>query len=91
MLCKPLTPLHYCCAIQGYWRSDGDTSRLANLGEGLELWRTKVTRGARIVWEVCPDFDDEQHCWKDMIRIWLITLSHDLYEQVGGSRGEGGE
>lgn len=36
----------------GYWHRDGVSKRLNISEPGLELWRTKITRGARIVWQV---------------------------------------
>ena len=32
--------------------TDGTTKRLATGEPGLELWRTKITKGGRIVWQV---------------------------------------
>ncbi len=37
---------------EGYWRSAGDTDCLSHT-DGLELWRTKLTKAGRIVWQVC--------------------------------------
>jgi hypothetical protein len=36
----------------GTWVRDGVSKRLATGERGLELWRTKVTRGGRIIWQV---------------------------------------
>lgn len=38
---------------QGTWLRDGVSKRLATSEPGLELWRTKVTKGGRIIWQVC--------------------------------------
>lgn len=37
---------------QGTWGRDGTSKRLSTSEPGLELWRTKVTRGGRIIWQV---------------------------------------
>jgi hypothetical protein len=37
---------------QGTWLRDGVSKRLATSEPGLELWRTKVTKGGRIIWQV---------------------------------------
>jgi hypothetical protein len=37
---------------EGCWRTDGDTKKLRTQEPGLELWRTKFTRGGRLVWQV---------------------------------------
>ena len=36
----------------GTWALDGTTKRLITGELGLELWRTKITKGGRIVWQV---------------------------------------
>jgi hypothetical protein len=38
---------------QGTWVRDGVSKRLATGERGLELWRSKVTKGGRIIWQVC--------------------------------------
>ncbi len=30
--------------------------------------------------QVCEDYSHTEKCFKDIIRVWLITLSHDQYE-----------
>jgi hypothetical protein len=36
----------------GTWQSDGTSKRLRIAEPGLELYRTKLTRGGRIIWQV---------------------------------------
>lgn len=36
----------------GTWQSDGISTRLRTGEPGLELWRTKITKGGRIIWQV---------------------------------------
>lgn len=36
----------------GTWQSDGISKRLRTAEPGLELYRTKTTRGGRIIWQV---------------------------------------
>ncbi|KAK9854785.1 hypothetical protein WJX84_000152 [Apatococcus fuscideae] len=67
---------------QGHWHSDRSVKRLFSDDEALrdqELWRCKTTRGGRIVFEVAADFDERSKTWKEMLRLWLITMSHDKY------------
>ncbi|KAK9819698.1 hypothetical protein WJX72_001361 [[Myrmecia] bisecta] len=68
---------------QDFWQTDGTTKALKfeDLSlRALELWRTKLTRGGRIVFEVALDFSETSSTWKEMLRLWVITLSHDRYE-----------
>jgi hypothetical protein len=37
----------------GAWQSDGTSKRLRTAEPGLELYRTKITRGGRIIWQMC--------------------------------------
>lgn len=42
----------------------------------MELWRSKLTKGGRIVWEVAAEWSESSRCWREMLRIWCITLDH---------------
>ena len=46
----------------------------------LELWRTKLTKGGRIIFEIALDFSERERHFMDMIRIWTITENHEKYE-----------
>lgn len=37
---------------QGSWQRDGVSKKLKIQEPGLELWRTKITKGGRIIWQV---------------------------------------
>jgi hypothetical protein len=53
--CRPLAQLVALRLRQiggGNWGRGGTTKRLATSEPGLELWRTKVTRGGRIIFQV---------------------------------------
>lgn len=43
----------------------------AVLCRGLELYRTLLTKGGRIVFEVAVDYSHISHSWTDMIRLWV--------------------
>ena len=40
----------------------------------LEVYRTKLTSGGRIVFEVAVDYSQVAHTWKEMIRLWVCFL-----------------
>jgi hypothetical protein len=37
---------------EGLWQADGSSKRIRTEEPGLELWRTKITKGGRIIWQV---------------------------------------
>lgn len=39
----------------------------------LEVYRTLLTKGGRIVFEVAVDYSQTAHIWKDMIRLWVCV------------------
>lgn len=45
------------------------------------MYRTKFTKGGRIVFEVAVDYDQATKTWREMLRLWVITLDHDKYEK----------
>ena len=47
-------------ALQYFW-----------LCRDLEVYRTLLTKGGRIVFEVAVDYSQTAHVWKDMIRLWV--------------------
>lgn len=66
---------------EGQWEQDNGTQqRLAHI-RNLKVYRTLLTKGGRIVFEVAVDYSETAHIWKDMIRLWVITLDHDKYER----------
>lgn len=44
----------------GTWQSDGISKRLNTGQPGLELWRTKITKGGRIIWQVGNSASDHR-------------------------------
>ena len=38
---------------------------------GLEVYRTLLTRGGRIVFEVAVDYSQTANTWKEMLRLWV--------------------
>ncbi|KAK9807285.1 hypothetical protein WJX73_007725 [Symbiochloris irregularis] len=66
---------------QGHWQADGNTARRLGHVRDLEVYRTKLTKGARIVFEVAVDYDQKSKSWREMLRLWVITLDHDKYEK----------
>jgi hypothetical protein len=36
-----------------------------------ELWRLKITKGGRILFEVAVEYDEESRTWAEMIRLWV--------------------
>lgn len=32
------------------------------------------------MFEVAVDYSETSHCWKEMLRVWIVTLSHSTYE-----------
>ncbi len=36
-----------------------------------ELWRLKITRAGRILFEVAVEYDEESRTWAEMIRLWV--------------------
>ncbi|PSC76135.1 TPR and ankyrin repeat-containing 1-like isoform A [Micractinium conductrix] len=64
----------------GAWGSDGVTERLfEGVPPTMELWRTRLNRGGRIVFEVAADYSEASRSWRDMIRLLVITLKHEAY------------
>ena len=39
------------------------------------MYRTKLTSGGRIVFEVAVDYSQIAHTWKEMIRLWVRLAS----------------
>ena len=37
----------------------------------LEVYRVKLTKGARIVFEVAVDYDQQTKSWREMLRLWV--------------------
>eukprot|EP00887_Chlorella_sp_A99_P006107 scaffold22.g6107.t1 len=64
----------------GLWARDKKTKRITTPLKSLELWSSKLTRGGRIVFEVAADWSENYKEWKEMLRIWCITLDHKRYE-----------
>lgn len=71
---------------RGEWRSAGGVKRLAPGDDialrGLDLWRLKINKGGRVLFEVAVEYSEEQRCWCECIRLWCITLSHKKYEEA---------
>ncbi|KAL0051116.1 hypothetical protein WJX82_002309 [Trebouxia sp. C0006] len=65
---------------EGQWDMDGGTEQRLSEVRGLEVYRTLLTRGGRIVFEVAVDYSQTAHTWKEMLRLWVITLDHEKYE-----------
>ena len=38
------------------------------------MYRTLLTRGGRIVFEVAVDYSQTAHTWKEMLRLWVCAL-----------------
>ncbi|DBA81851.1 TPA: hypothetical protein ACH3X1_007570 [Trebouxia sp. C0004] len=66
---------------EGQWDMDGGTEQRLSVVRGLEVYRTLLTRGGRIVFEVAVDYSQTAHTWKEMLRLWVITLDHEKYER----------
>lgn len=69
---------------QGYWLQDGNTVCLVPEDKsltGLEMWRTKFSKSGRIVFEVAVDYSQKAKAWQENLRLWVITMNHDKYEQ----------
>ncbi|KAI3424745.1 hypothetical protein D9Q98_008134 [Chlorella vulgaris] len=65
---------------RGLWLADGKTQRrTTGMPPTLELWRTKLTKGGRIIFEVAADYSESSKGWRDMLRLWVITLDHNSY------------
>eukprot|EP00775_Hariotina_reticulata_P001454 gene1454-1796_t len=71
---------------EGLWQADGSSKRIRTEEPGLELWRTKITKGGRIIWQVAVDFSQERKAWMDMIRVWCIHMRHDDYDRALSGR-----
>lgn len=59
---------------QGRWSGERSVKRLKASNPALhdlELWRGKVLRGARVLFEIAVDFDEASRSWKEMLRIWV--------------------
>ena len=59
---------------QGLWPGERSVKRLNVSNPALcelELWSSKVLRGARIIFEVAVDFHEASRSWKEMLRIWV--------------------
>lgn len=54
----------------------------------LDLWRVKIDKGGRILFEVAAEYNETTHQWVEMIRIWTITLDHKMYEKMIDSVSE---
>ena len=66
----------------GDWESGGRSTKQLTGAEGCSgqrLYRTKLSKDGRILFEVAPEYSERDRVWKDAIRIWLISLSHDSY------------
>ncbi|EFJ46513.1 hypothetical protein VOLCADRAFT_118102 [Volvox carteri f. nagariensis] len=71
----------------GYWARCRGAKKITADDPTLaqqELWRLKVTKGGRILFEVAVEYDEESRTWAEMIRLWFITLSHKAYEDMIG-------
>ena len=44
---------------------------LAVFCRGLEVYRTLLTKGGRILFEVAVDFVDTHNQWQEVIRLWV--------------------
>ncbi|KAA6421340.1 MAG: hypothetical protein FRX49_08618 [Trebouxia sp. A1-2] len=64
---------------QGQWELDGSTERRLGDVRGLEVYRTRLTKGGRIVFEVAVEYSHTAHAYREMLRLWVITLDHDKY------------
>lgn len=62
---------------RGEWKSAKNCKPL-KFGKdckGLKLWRYKIGRSGRLVFEVCVDYNEEKDAYMDTIRIW-VGVSH---------------
>ncbi|KAK9842411.1 hypothetical protein WJX84_005751 [Apatococcus fuscideae] len=69
----------------GLWPSERSVKRINASNPALhdlELWSCKLLKGARILFEIAVDFEEASRTWKEMLRLWVITLSHDDYERA---------
>lgn len=48
---------------------------LLEICRDLEVYRTLLTKGGRIVFEVAVDYSQTARIWKDMIRLWVCLYS----------------
>ncbi|DBB04235.1 TPA: hypothetical protein ACH3X1_013259 [Trebouxia sp. C0004] len=64
---------------QGQWEVDGNTERRLGNVRGLEVYRTRLTKGGRIVFEVAVEYSHTAYAYREMLRLWVITLDHDKY------------
>ena len=40
-----------------------------------ELWRLRVDKGGRILFEVAVEYDEESRSWSEMIRLWVSAAA----------------
>ncbi|KAG2432292.1 hypothetical protein HYH02_013015 [Chlamydomonas schloesseri] len=68
---------------QGLWPRCRGAKRITSDDALLmpqELWRLKLTKGGRILFEVAVDDHDSKGTFCEIIRVWCITLNHKEYE-----------
>lgn len=69
---------------QDFWKTDGSCKNLSPSDKSLqcEVWRCKWSKAGRILWDVAPDHTPTGNGFRDVVRIWCITLDHGRYERA---------
>ncbi|GLI67624.1 hypothetical protein VaNZ11_011871, partial [Volvox africanus] len=62
----PIIGSGYWARCRGAKKLPADDPMLAQ----QELWRLKITKGGRILFEVAVEYDEETRTWAEMIRLW---------------------
>ncbi len=67
----------------GLWPSERSVKRINASNPALhdlELWSCKLLKGARILFEIAVDFEEASRTWKEMVRLWVGSLTDLLPE-----------
>ena len=64
---------HVSSLLSMIWQTGGesDCACILQTCRGLEVYRTLLSKGARIVFEVAVDYSQTAHVWKEMLRLWV--------------------
>ena len=68
---------HIRTVANGYWSRKSGAKRIEGVPPSLKLYETKLTKGARMLWEQSVGFSTQIHKYTDIIRVWAIEKDHD--------------
>ncbi|GMH41232.1 hypothetical protein BSKO_09142 [Bryopsis sp. KO-2023] len=76
-----------CQIGQGKWqiRGEGKATRFNFQDkqlQSIEMWKIKINKSGRIIFEICVDFDEDKGQYMDIVRVWVVTLIHRRYEKA---------